>query len=239
MGTPLLVIGTTGGNILPKAGGWMDNIKGLFGVGLLAVALWLVKHLLPESLNLILVAGLIMIAAVYFGAFQQADNPKAQLFKGLGLTLALLSTAIMFSAANRLIAPGDTQNHLSTPSKPGLTFQRIRTQATLDQALLSAKAQQQPVMIDYYADWCISCIELEHEAFKNPEVLGLLTNHRLLQIDLTDNDEAETLLDRFNLQGPPSILFFDANGKERHQARIYAYKDESTFLRQIHVALDQ
>ena len=88
-------------------------------------------------------------------------------------------------------------------------------------------------MIDYYADWCISCIELEHGAFKNPGALALLKNHQLLQIDLTDNDEAEALLDRFNLQGPPSILFFDKKGQELTHARIYAYKDEDTFLKHL------
>ena len=88
-------------------------------------------------------------------------------------------------------------------------------------------------MIDYYADWCISCIELEHGAFKNPDAIALLKNHQLLQIDLTDNNEAEALLDRFNLQGPPSILFFDKKGQELAHTRIYAYKDEDTFLKHL------
>ncbi len=237
MGAPLLVIGTTGGNILPKAGGWMDSIKGLFGVGLLAVALWLVKHLLPESLVLLFWGLCAMIAAVYLGAFQPATTPKSQLFKGIGLSLAALAVAIILASAN-VFAPASSgsssQNATnSSTEQAGLAFTRIRSQSALDQALTSAKDNNKPVMIDYYADWCISCIELEHGAFKNPNVLTLLQNHQLLQIDLTDNDEAEALLDRFNLQGPPSILFFDKEGQELAHARIYAYKDESTFLKHL------
>lgn len=237
MGAPLLVIGTTGGNILPKAGGWMDSIKGLFGVGLLAVALWLVKHLLPEPLVLLFWGLCAMIAAVYLGAFQPATTPKSQLFKGIGLSLAALAVAIILASAN-VFAPASSgsssQNATnSSTEQAGLAFTRIRSQSALDQALTSAKDNNKPVMIDYYADWCISCIELEHGAFKNPNVLTLLQNHQLLQIDLTDNDEAEALLDRFNLQGPPSILFFDKEGQELAHARIYAYKDESTFLKHL------
>lgn len=235
MGAPLLAIGTTGGNILPKAGGWMDSIKGLFGVGLLAVALWLVKHLIPESLALLFTATFTMIAAVYIGAFQAANTPKTQLFKGIGLTLAALSAAIVLSATGSF-TPSSNQGASEASQnikKAGLAFTRIRTQNDLDQALAAAQAANQPAMIDYYADWCISCIELEHEAFQNPEVMGLLSDHALIQIDLTDNDEAEALLDRFNLQGPPSILFFDENGQELSQARIYAYNDEATFVQRI------
>lgn len=237
MGAPLLVIGTTGGNMLPKAGGWMDSIKGLFGVGLLAVALWLVKHLMPDSLVLIFWGLCAMIAAVYLGAFQPASTPKAQLFKGIGLSLAALAVAIILSGAS-IFAPASSgfSNQNATGSgteQPGLAFTRIRSQDALDQALASAKDNGKPVMIDYYADWCISCIELEHGAFKNPDALALLANHQLLQIDLTDNDEAESLLDRFNLQGPPSILFFDKEGQELTHARIYAYKDEESFLKHL------
>ncbi len=237
MGAPLLVIGTTGGNMLPKAGGWMDSIKGLFGVGLLAVALWLVKHLIPEALVLIFWGLCAMITAVYLGAFQPATTPKSQLFKGIGLSLAALAVAIILAGAN-VFAPASSgfssQNATnSSTEQAGLAFTRIRSESALDQALTSAKDNNKPVMIDYYADWCISCIELEHGAFKNPNVLTLLQNHQLLQIDLTDNDEAEALLDRFNLQGPPSILFFDKEGQELAQARIYAYKDESTFLKHL------
>lgn len=237
MGAPLLVIGTTGGNMLPKAGGWMDSIKGLFGVGLLAVALWLVKHLIPEPLVLIFWGLCAMITAVYLGAFQAATTPKSQLFKGIGLSFAALAVAIILSGAS-IFAPassgfGNKNITGSATEQPGLAFTRIRSQDSLDQALVSAKDNGKPVMIDYYADWCISCIELEHGAFKNPGALALLKNHQLLQIDLTDNDEAEALLDRFNLQGPPSILFFDKKGQELTHARIYAYKDEDTFLKHL------
>jgi len=237
MGAPLLVIGTTGGNMLPKAGGWMDSIKGLFGVGLLAVALWLVKHLMPEPLVLVFWGVCAMIAAVYLGAFQPSTSPKSQLFKGIGLSFAALAVAIILSGAN-IFAPASSgfSNQNATDSgteRPGLAFTRIRSLDSLDQALATAKDNGNPVMIDYYADWCISCIELEHGAFKNPGAIALLNSHQLLQIDLTDNDEAEALLDRFNLQGPPSILFFDNKGQELTHARIYAYKDEGTFLKHL------
>jgi len=235
MGTPLLIIGTTGGNILPKAGGWMDSVKGLFGVGLLAVALWLIKHLIPDAVGIIFWGLLAMIAAAYLGAFQAAETPKAQLFKGIGLTLATLCLALVLTAVANTLRPNISSSSITAQetNTAGLAFNRIRTMANLEQSLIQAKQSNQPVMIDYYADWCISCIELEHEAFQNKEVISLLSNHRLIQIDLTDNEEAEALLDRFNLQGPPSILFFDTSGDEQTSARIYAYKDEMSFLQHI------
>lgn len=234
MGTPLLIIGTTGGNMLPKAGGWMDSVKGLFGVGLLAVALWLIKHLIPDSLTLGIWGLLAMIAAVYLGAFHTATSPKAQLFKGIGLTLAALCLALVFVGVANSLRPNVINSVTPQASKStGLAFERIRSIAALEKALEEAQQNHSPVMLDYYADWCISCIELEHGAFSDDAVVSLLSNHTLLQIDLTDNDEAEALLDRFNLQGPPSILFFDANGVEHANARIYAYRDTDSFLRHL------
>jgi len=231
MGAPLLVIGTTGGSILPKAGEWMNAIKGLFGVALLAVAVWLIKHLLPETVTLSLWAALLILAAVYFGAFQPTNNTKAQLFKGLGLALALLGASLMFKAINS----NGTQSTSSAPNLLDTTtnttpFKRIYTQAQLTDALTTAQHQNKPVILDYYADWCISCIEMEHEAFNNTEVKQLLKQHQWLQIDLTDNPEAEALLDQFDLLGPPSILFFNRKGKEITNARVYAYQDEVRFI---------
>ncbi len=230
MGVPLIIIGVTGANILPKAGGWMDNVKGLFGVMLLAVALWLVKHLLPEILAWVFAGGLFILGGLYLGALDPLTGPKAKLFRGIGLTALACGVALIiaqFISAPTAATSGATAMQSSVP------FQRIRSEASLDQALASARANGQPVLIDYFADWCTACFEMEHETFSHSDVQARLGRHMWLQIDLTDNPEDSALLQRYNLPGPPAILFYNDQGEELKQARIYAYKSKSQFLKHL------
>ena len=228
MGAPLIAIGVTGANILPKAGGWMDNVKGLFGVMLLAVALWLVKHLVPEALAWVLAGGLLVLAGLYFGALDPITDTKAKLFKAIGLTLVISGAALIF---NTFIDGNGTPTHTDTAA--AVPFEQIRTEQRLDQLLAQAKSQGRPVILDYYADWCTACIEMEHETFSHSDVQQRLASHKWIQIDLTENDEDHALLERFNLPGPPAILFFNGQGEELGGARIYAYKSKPQFLQHL------
>jgi thiol:disulfide interchange protein DsbD len=222
----LLAIGVTGANVLPKAGGWMDNVKGLFGVMLLAVALWLVKHLVPEILAWILAGGLFMLAGLYLGALDPLTSPKGKLFRGIGLATLVCGAALIIGQF--VSAPAAESNGAVTQSK--VPFQRLRSEQSLEQALAAAKADGRPVILDYFADWCTACFEMEHETFSNAQVQERLGTHIWLQLDLTDNPEDSALLERYGLPGPPAILFFDTQGEEISDARIYAYKSRQQFM---------
>lgn len=235
MGAPLIVLGSTGGNILPKAGGWMDAVKGVFGVGLLAVALWLIKHLLPDWLEFTLWGSILILMGIYLGALNPAQSPKSELFRGIGLATLVVGVSIIFNAiaspANS--APMIGANADRSAAQPKNSFKQVRSVAALNSELKAAAEQGKPVFLDYYADWCISCIEMEHESFTNPAVQRLLNDHIWLQADLTNNEEDSALLDQFDLKGPPSMLFFNAEGHEITAARIYAYSDTDSFMQHI------
>lgn len=225
MGAPLIAIGVSGANVLPKAGGWMDNVKALFGVILLGVALWLIKHLLPETLLNLGWALLAILAGLYLGALDTVAGTKGKLFKGIGILALIAGAAIAFNT----LAPR-TASATVGATAPKSLFQVVRTQASLDAALADAAAQNQPVLLDFYADWCTACIEMEHENFSQPPVQALLRDHRWLQIDLTNNPEDQALLRRFNIPGPPAILFFGPDGQEIRAARLYAFKPRPEFI---------
>ena len=225
MGVPLIAVGVTGANVLPKAGGWMDNVKALFGVMLLAVALWLIKHLVPATMLGIGWGLLAILAGLYLGAFESITSTRGKLFKGLGIAALITGAVLIFNALATPAATASAEKvSASTP------FQRIRTAAQLDEQLALAASANQPVMLDFYADWCTACIEMEHENFTRPDVQALLRNHTWLQLDLTNNPEDQALLSRFGIPGPPAILFFGPNGQEISAARIYAYKSRPQFV---------
>ena len=204
MGVPLIAVGVTGANVLPKAGGWMDNVKALFGVMLLAVALWLIKHLVPATMLGIGWGLLAILAGLYLGAFESITSTRGKLFKGLGIAALITGAVLIFNALATPAATASAEKvSASTP------FQRIRTAAQLDEQLAMAASAKQPVMLDFYADWCTACIEMEHENFTRPDV--------------------QALLSRFGIPGPPAILFFGPNGQEISTARIYAYKSRPQF----------
>ena len=230
MGAPLIAIGVSGANVLPKAGGWMDNVKALFGVLLLAVALWLIKHLLPDTVLAIGWGLLAILAGLYLGALDVVSSPKAKLFKGIGLLALVAGAAMIFNALaprTAAVASGPVAAEAASP------FVTLRSQSQLDAALADAAANGQPVLLDFYADWCTACIEMEHENFSRPEVQARLQGYRWLQIDLTNNPEDQAILRRFDIPGPPAILFFGRDGQEITTARIYAFKSRPQFLQHL------
>ena len=228
MGAPLIALGTSGSNMLPKAGPWMDKVKAIFGVLLLATGVWLTKHLLPDAIESILWGFLLVLAGLYLGAFDSHDAPKHQLVRGLAITALVAGAALTF---NGIASPSAVSQDVAiqAPQKT-LPFETLRSGAELDQALSEASRNGQPVMLDYFAEWCTACIEMEHTSFQEPFAQQLLAGHRWLQLDLTNNPEAQALLDRYDLVGPPAILFFDPQGNELVNARIYAYKAPEPFI---------
>jgi thiol:disulfide interchange protein DsbD len=246
LGVPLLIIGFGAGTFLPRAGAWMDGVKVLFGVVLLAAALWIVWPVLGATAAMLLSALWLLIAAASLGLF---SAPLAQasiwrrLGRGIGAALAVWAAVLLVGLAagssdplrplavlaTRAGAPvpdraaGSPQN----ASQGDLAFQPVRSSVGLDQAV---KAAAQPAMLDFYADWCVSCKEMEKFTFSDPRVQAKLKEMNLLRADVTaNNTDDQALLKRFGLFGPPGIIFFDRGGKE--VLRVVGYESADKFLR--------
>lgn len=226
MGTPLLVIGAGGGSLIPKAGGWMDAVKAVFGVLLLAVAIWMLERVLPGPLTLALWATLLIVSAVYLKALDRVETGWQKLWKGLGLIMLIYGTLLLIGATSGQsdpLKPLQAQQ-VSTNSQAknhSTLFQPIKNLDELNAALASAKLQGRSVMLDFYADWCISCKIMERQTFSAPEVQAVLANTLLLQADISDlTDEGQAMLDHYGLFGLPSILFWSPAGGEQKDARV-------------------
>ncbi len=233
MGAPLLLIGTSAGQLLPRAGGWMDVIKAIFGVLLLGVAIMLLERVLPESLALLLWGLLFIASGVYMGALlplAEHSSGWAKLWKSLGIAVLVYGVLLLIGAASgggQLSQPlrGLTLAKESSTEASAVTFTRIKTVADLERELATARANHQPVMLDFYADWCVSCKELERDTFPDRGVAQALAPFVLLQADVTANDAADKALlqEHFGLHGPPAMLFFDHHGREQVGYRLVGF----------------
>ncbi len=231
MGVPLMIIGTSAGKILPKAGAWMDNVKAGFGIMMLALAIWMLERVVSMQVVVLLSGILAVFTAIYMGALDalsEASTGWKRFFKASGLVVLFYGAMLLFGAASgngSLLHPlkGSFSGGGSTQSstKQGLVFQQIKGIDGLENALVQARQQNKTVMLDFYADWCISCKEMEHFTFADPAVVKSLENTILLQADVTPNDDLDkALLKKFGLFGPPGILFFDKNSQESLPFRI-------------------
>jgi len=234
MGLPLLILGSSGGKLLPKAGAWMNIIKNIFGLLLLAVPVFLLERFIPELASQALWALLVLGAAAYFYVTNQNsvnDKPKGFAF-GLRSILIFL---MMFVGANmlyQLIMPSDNQTSAGVnPQSQIQHFKQVTSLKELQAVVAKASSQEKTVMLDLYADWCIACKEFEKYTFPNVKVQHALANSVLLQIDLTDGNAATTieLMEHFNVFGLPSILFFDLQGNELSQQRITGFMAADEF----------
>jgi thioredoxin:protein disulfide reductase len=239
MGVPLLIVGASSGALLPKAGPWMDGVKRLFGMLLLATAWWMLIPVVPTWVQMSGWAFLAVVSAVMLRAFDAlpAGAGAARMFgKGLGLLLALAAAAWLLGAASggrdvlqpwsHLAARGDASVGTAV-TKGELQFTRVRNNAELD-ALLAQSTQ--PVMLDFYADWCVSCREMERFTFTDPGVAQRMSAMLLVQADVTANNaDDRALLKRFRLFGPPGIMFFEPGGKELPDARVVGFQDAKRF----------
>ncbi len=236
MGAPLLLIGTSAGVLLPKAGAWMEGVKRFFGVLLLGLAIWIIQPLLSASVQMLLWGILLVLSASYLRVMESLPhNAKGihKFMKGIGLLALLLGIAYLIGAlsgARDMLRPLDSvcsACRAETPS--GQTFTRIRDLNELDEKLTQAKGKI--VMLDFYADWCVSCKEMERFTFADAQVQQRLRNAVVLQADVTANSASDKeLLKKFGLYGPPGILFFDANKQEMSDYRVVGYQDTEQFL---------
>jgi thiol:disulfide interchange protein DsbD len=241
MGAPLLLVGVAGGRFLPHAGPWMTTVKALFGVMMLGVSVWMLERILPGPQTLALWALLVIVAGYYFGGFGRPDpkNGPRPLARGAGLAAIAWGIIMMIGAAaggqdplqplRGITLPGGLGSSQATTAE-ALPFRMVASTEELDRELAAALAAGKPVMLDFYADWCASCKEMEKYTFSNADVQRDLGGFVLLKADVTANSPADqALLRRFGVYGPPTTAFFGAHGGECRAFRLVGYKSADEF----------
>lgn len=239
MGVPLLIIGTLAGKVLPKAGQWMEGVKAVFGVLLLAVAIWMLERVLPAGVTMLLWAALLIISAIFMGALSTlaaGSSGWLKLWRGLGIMLLLHGALLMVGAAS---GSNDVLRPLKGVFAGGggvatqkLAFRTVKSLDELQQAIAQAKGK--PVMFDFYADWCVYCKQMENNTFPDPAVRAALDEFVLLKADVTVNDAIDRALQQhFNVVAPPAILFFDRAGKEVEHLRLVGYMGPEDFSQHV------
>jgi thiol:disulfide interchange protein DsbD len=233
MGVPLLILGITEGRLLPRSGAWMAEVKTLFGFALLFVAGELTTRLLPAPAALALYAVLAAAVGLWLWRIGHMRNGMGLTIRGLSVGALFYGAALMVGAASggddplRPLAPFDRHSAAAeaTPFVP------VRTSADIDREIAAASARGQAVMLDFYADWCVSCKVMERQVFREARVAARLGRLHLIQADITANSASDReLLKRFTLFGPPAMLFFDASGKEIPGSRLVGEKNADEFL---------
>ncbi|MFO7953574.1 protein-disulfide reductase DsbD [Thioalkalivibrio sp.] len=251
MGAPLLVIGTSAGRLLPKAGPWMDTIKAAFGVGLLAIGIWLLERVIPGEIAMFLWAILLIVTAVYMGALRTLPEGSSgwhTLWKGLGVVLLIYGVLLMLGAATGgkdIFRPLDTLNQpavTTTGEQSGpteLEFTDVDTLEDVEREVARARENGQPVFLDFFADWCVDCVRLDRTTFQDPRVIQALADVHVLKADVTDNtSEHRDLMREFNLFGPPAMIFYDAEGNELKDFRNVGYLNADRFLAHVENAIE-
>ena len=240
MGAPLIAIGTSAGKLMPKAGAWMDAIKAVFGVMLLAVAIWMLERIIPAPVAMLLWALLLIISGVFMGALLQMESTVSgwrKFWKGIGVVLVIYGGLLLIGVASNGTDPLQPLRGLNlgggssaAVAQKGIEFKYIKSVDDLERELKAANAAGKPVMLDFYADWCISCKEMERYTFSDPAVIKEMSKAVLLKADVTANDDIDkVLLKRFRLIGPPSMIFWDRNGNELKGLRLVGFMEAEPF----------
>jgi len=230
MGVPLILFGVSAGKLIPRAGAWMAAVKAVFGVGLLALGIWMLERIIQGPVILLLWGVLAIGSGVFLGALERSPEGGSgwrRLWKALGLVLIVVGATELAGAAagsnnwlrplaNIIGGPGAESQHV--------VFRRIKSVQDLDTALAQASAAGKPAMLDFYADWCVECIRMERNTFVDEDVRDSLAQLQTLQADVTSNDPVDQeLMKQFGIIGPPAILFFDRRGKEMKAYRLVGY----------------
>jgi thiol:disulfide interchange protein DsbD len=239
MGAPLILFGVSAGKLVPRAGAWMDTIKAVFGVGLLAVAIWMLERILAGGVIMLLWGMLFIACGIYLGSMDRIEAGASgwkRLWKSLGLVLLVFGAVEIIGAAaggDYWLRPLDSFTVKSTGASTGthVEFRQIKSLQDLDAELAQAGSGGQGAMLDFYADWCVECIRMEKNTFKDAGVQAQLATMRLLQADVTANDDTDQeLMKKFGIIGPPAILFFNRQGEEMRAYRLVGYFTPGQFV---------
>jgi thiol:disulfide interchange protein DsbD len=244
MGAPLLLVGASAGELLPRAGAWMDTVKQVFGILMLGVAIWMLSRILPGPITLALWAALAFVTGYWLLMMGGRDKNRGATVvrRGFGALAAIYGVLMLVGALSGRSDPlqplagvfgtpaGSPGTAASGAAYAGAHFKRIKSVADLDAAIAAANAAGKTLMLDFYADWCVSCKEMEKYTFSEPSVQAALANTVLLQADVTANDSTDqALMQRFGILGPPSILFFGRDGAEKPDYRVVGFKPADEF----------
>jgi len=245
MGLPLLLIGTAAGKWLPRSGHWMNNVKRVFGVGFLAVALWMLDRILPSHVTLALWGALLLGCAVYLGAFDhmtvESTGPeRARKFGGVLLLiwgfLLLLGAAVGGQSFWQPL--GTLSLSRTSEAAPRPAFQPARNVAELEDLLSRAKAAGRPAVVDVYADWCVYCVQLERSTFPDPAVQAAFGDSLLIRLDVTANNaDDKALLEKLGVFLPPAVIFYGRDGEERRELRVVGFLEPAAFAARARRAL--
>jgi thiol:disulfide interchange protein DsbD len=237
MGVPLIAVGASAGSLVPKAGAWMQTVKNFFGVVLLGLAVWIISPIIPAVVQMLLWAALLICSAVYLHALDPLPHHASgwrKLWKGMGVIALLVGVAVLIGALSGgrdLLQPLSglrAAGGASPGAETGPRFQVVASIAELERAL--AQSGGRPVMLDFYADWCLSCKEMERFTFTDPAVRVRMSQMLLLKADVTANSENDVaLLKRFGLFGPPGTIFFDTQGRELRELRVIGFQPAGRF----------
>ena len=248
MGAPLLLVATGGAAWLPKSGPWLVSVKNAIGVLLLGLAIGLLSRVLPGPVTLLLIGALAAGVSLFLGTLEFTSKaPRQRLAQLLGLFLLVYALACWYGALSGQSDPFNPIGHaqpaasaVTGNAQPAGQWLTVSTPAELDSALAQARAAGQPLLLDWYADWCISCKVIEHEVLNNPRVLELLKGYRLVRFDITaSNAEQRALLDQYKLFGPPALMFFGKNGSEISDQRVIGEINATDFAERVAIANDQ
>lgn len=237
-GVPLLVIGATSGELLPRAGLWMENIKHIFGVVMLGVAIWFLERILPTSITLVLWGALFVITALFMGALDRIEPITThwqRLWKGLGIVILIYGVVLVVASTQgkgTVLQPFKAYSNVQVSQS--LPFKKIASLDDLDRELKQAKAQGKAVMLDFYADWCVVCDEMEAYTFSDTVVQQTLKPIVLLKADVTENNnDDKAFLKQFDLFGPPAILFFNKDSNEVKSHRLVGFVKAEPFIKHV------
>lgn len=237
MGLPLLLIGTAAGRWLPRSGPWMNHVRAVFGIGFLAVALWMLERFLAGPVTLGLWGLLLLGSGVWLGALEKDRHflgLHPRLTRAFGLALLIWGAASLIGAASggrSVLQPLATIGGQESVEARKLAFRDVQTLPDLKDALEAAKQTGRPSMVDVYADWCVYCVQLEQRTFTDPRVHEAVADAVLLRIDVTAmNDNDKAILRALDVYLPPAIIFFDADGNETPNTRVVSFLNAERFI---------